>query len=77
MEKTMPKTQKKTRTFRERQCAHCSRADKREMRMNRPNYCSYVSAGKDPDIRNGHCTPFLPIKRGRQKKSEESNSTEG
>jgi len=75
----MPKTKRKTRTFREKMCANCGLADKREMRMNRPNFCSYtIETGKEPDIRNGHCTQIVPAKSKRGKKADENgDSTEG
>ncbi len=65
----MPKTKRKTRTFRERQCAHCQLADEREMRMNRPNFCGYMAkTGKDPDIRNGHCLSRVQTKGKKKEK---------
>lgn len=65
----MAKTKKKTRSFRERQCAHCQLADERKIRMNRPNFCGYtIDTGKDPDIRNGHCIPKVPTKTKRRSK---------
>lgn len=59
----MGKTKKQTLDFKVRQCQYCKLADKRELRKRRPNYCLYKKeTGKDPDIRNGHCTQLIATK---------------
>lgn len=60
----MAKTKKHTRDFKERQCAYCKLADKRELRKGRSNYCGYKKkTEKDPDIQNGHCANRVPDKK--------------
>ncbi len=67
----MSKINKRNRTFKDQFCAHCELADRKEMRQGRPHYCSHTKkTGKEPEMRNGHCVPMLPIKKSRKKKEE-------
>lgn len=69
----MAKTKKHTRSFKERQCAYCKLADKRELRKGRPNYCGYKNdTGKDPDISNGHCLQREPTPKSSKNEASQS-----
>jgi len=55
-------TNKRTRKFKESQCAHCKLSNKKAMKNGKP-YCGYeIKNNKEPDTRNGECTE---IKRGK------------
>jgi len=72
----MSKMNKRTLEFKKRFCARCQLADQRELRLGRPHYCGYiVEKKKEPEIRNGHCTQFKPVKPKRRNKTESTTVT--